>query len=250
MFRRFATCTALTAALLAPVAGCGGDSSPAAKPSPTPQPAEVLAAAATRTAGINLKLEMIDGGDAKATKVNGSYDTTKRLTLLAGTEDGETMQLVVGPEKAYLSGLNALEGKTFRIDLAKLPSGNGMVVFAEPMFPLLLLPTATTVTLTAPGSFSGTLDLTRVQAASIGARKFVEGASTAAAAKANALPFTATVNAQGYLATISVTFPAWGDEHKDARIDTSYSGYGDPVTVAEPTGAAVLDAPDGMYTAD
>jgi hypothetical protein len=246
MLKKLAAAAALTAALLVPLTGCGSDS---ASDTPKPKPSETLAAAVTKTTGINVTFEMIDAGSATKDKTTGAFDATKKLTTLAGDANGEVMQLVITPDKLYLSGLKDLAGKTYRMQIEKIPAASGMGPFAAPMFPTLLLPAATTVKSSAAGSFSGTIDLAKVQPVTAGEKKFVEGAVKQAGARANAVTFTATVDAQGYLAKSSFTFPGMGDGGKDAQLDLTFAAFAAPVTVTEPTGANVIEAPDEMYTA-
>src|SRR4051794_27751612 len=99
MLRKFATGAALSAALLLPLAACsstdkssdGGEKKAAAAPSPSPKPTEQLAAAVTKTKGVNVKYKLGDTAD----QMTGSYDATKKSASMDGESEGQKLQLVV-----------------------------------------------------------------------------------------------------------------------------------------------------------
>jgi len=64
-------------------------------------------------------------------------------------------------------------------------------------------------------------------------------------AKAKAVPFTASTDDQGRLA--SVTLDLASLDPSITAVAVTYSGYGDPVTVNKPDPAQVQEAPNGLY---
>lgn len=82
--------------------------------------------------------------------------------------------------------------------------------------------------------FKGTLDLSKAGTVN-------EDMIKQLGDKAKAVPFTATVDAQGHLTTIvmdiSAVAPGVG------KVTTTYSGFGDPVTVTPPAAADVVEMP-------
>lgn len=92
------------------------------------------------------------------------------------------------------------------------------------------------VTSTGDGTYRGTLDLTK--AAASGVSVDVLGG------KGDAVPFTATVDDQGRLSSLTIDLtavdPALG------TVKTTYSGFGEPVTVTPPPANEVTEAPESL----
>jgi hypothetical protein len=246
MFRKLATGVALSAALLMPLAACGssadksgGPAKPAA--SPSPKPAELLSAAVTKTKAVNVSFNL-DGGDEDTT---GAYDVTKKMGTVDLTNAGEQMHLVVAEKDLYMLDVKDLGGKNLHMVVAKFPAEHGMLIVADPAVALAMLEGAVTVTSPTPNSFQGTIDLAKVKAATPGGTKMLEGLIKAGGAKANAVEFTAKVDAQGYVAEFNTRFPG-ADQGKDMLYNITFSNFGAPVTVTVPT-AKLVEAPAASY---
>ncbi len=88
--------------------------------------------------------------------------------------------------------------------------------------------------------FKGTIDITKLGTIS-------EDLVKQLGDKAKAMPFTATLDSQGRLATVemdmSTAVPGMG------KMTTKYSGYGDPVTVTPPAAGEVVEMPEQFLTA-
>lgn len=250
MLRNFATGAAVIAALVLPVAGCAsGDtkgSQTASSPSPSPKPAEALAAAVAKTSTVNFKSVL--AGETPGENVAGAYDGTTKIGSFAGQDNGQKMEFVVTANELYLSGPTDLQGKSVRMEVGKFGSKSPLAVFLDPHASQTLLSGVTQVETTSPGSFSGSLDLAKVQAATPGAKKFVEYLTAGAGAKANSVKFIATVDDQGYLTRFKATLPGV-DNGKDSEFDLKLSEFGAPVTVAKPDPAKVVEATAEMYNA-
>ncbi|HEV7900044.1 MAG TPA: hypothetical protein VGP31_19600 [Planosporangium sp.] len=247
MFRKLATGVALSAALLLPLTACNPGTDKAggtvSKPtaSPSPKPAELLTAAVAKTKSVNVKFKL---GDDKE-NMSGGYDVTKKMGSVEGDAGGERMQLVVTENDLYMSGLKDLGGKTLHMVVSKLPGEHGLTIIMDPVLALALIGGAATVESPSPNFFQGTLDLNKVAAATPGGKKMIESAVKAAGAKANAVPFNAKVDAQGYVTEFSTTLPG-ADAGKDMLYNLTLSDFGAPVTVAVPT-AKIIEAPAESY---
>ncbi|GAA3294871.1 hypothetical protein Dvina_41130 [Dactylosporangium vinaceum] len=252
MLSRFIVAAALGITLVASAAGCGAagpaggpgaaDVSPAA---PTgPKPTEVLAAAVTKTTGVSLKLTL--AGDTAEENVAGSYDAPHGIGSIAQTAGADRMTVTVTADDLYLAGLSDFNGKTMHLKITKIDAKSPIVMFTDLLAPLTMLSGVTDATATGPGSFAGTLDLTKARSTTAGSKKFLDFVVAAAAAKAVAVRFTATVDAQGYLTGFKATLPAI-DEGKDGEYDVTFSDFGAALTLTKPSGSKVIEAPAALY---
>jgi hypothetical protein len=251
MLSRFIAGTVLGTALLTTLTGCtasGNTGAPAAasgSPSPSPKPAAVLAAAVTKTTGVSLKVVL--AGDTADENLTGSYDGTHNIGSISQVSGSDRMTITVTADDLYLSGLSDFKGKTMHLKIAKLSAKSPLAMFTDVLTPLTLLTAATEVTSTAPTSFTGTLDLTNVHGATAGSQKFLDHVVAAAAGRANAVKFTASVNEQGYLTEFDATLPNI-DNGKDSDYDLKFSDFGSTVSVTKPTGSNVIEAPAALYS--
>jgi hypothetical protein len=251
MLRRFAIGAALGATLIMPLAGCGTaapttSAVPSAAPAtlPNPDPADVLAAAVTRTTGVNLKVQVTDSvGD----NFSGSYDGTQKIAALAQAPGGVGLKVTVTPEDYYVSGLKALKGQTWHLKIAKLRDESTQTLLTDVLAPMTLLSQATGVQVTSPGTFTGHIDATLAKGNTSGAQKFIDHVTKSGGASAQTLIFTATVE-NGYLTSFKTTLPTFiGD--KDVDYELKLSDFNSAVTITVPTGKTVIDAPAKAYAA-
>lgn len=257
MMRRTALVAALAALVAVPLAGCtkptttsqaDGAASPSASPSSSPSatPAGLLAAAATKTAGTSFAFALV--GEEPDDGFDGAYDAKSEMSSVGFSDgDGGKLEMVVAADEMYMTFAMPGAGEViYRIKIAKLPLENGWCILADPVGPLTLLSSATGVTSTGPGSFSGTLDLAKLKSGSTaGSKKFVDSMRENAGKTSKPIAFTATVDGQGYLTKLAVVFPE-ADEGKDFPYTVTLSKFGESVTVAKPTGT-IADAPPSMY---
>jgi len=247
MLRRFAALGAVAAALL-PLAGCGATPTPAATHSsppavPAPDPGDVLAAAVTRTTGVNLKVEI---SDSTGDDFLGSYDGTSHTAALEQAPGGTGLKVTVTPTDYYLGGLRTLKGGTWRLKITKLRDASSQALLTDVLVPMTLLSGASGVQQTAPGRYLGHIDATQVKGATPGEQKFLDHVLKAAGANAQTLVFTATVDEHGYLSGFKTTFPGLA-EGKDVVYGLKLSDFGAPVNIVIPSGTKVVDAPDKAY---
>jgi hypothetical protein len=223
--------------------GGGGTAGPAtsATTSAKPDPAQVLAAAVTRTAAVPVSLTLDDG---EGSTITGAYDPATGIGTL---KQGADLNLVVTADEIYLDTAPKAN-KILRMKISKFPATSPLLVFADPVAALTLLSGATKVTANSATELEGTIDVSKVAARTTGARRFVELVTTSAGDKAVQIRFIATVDAQGYLSDFRATLPKI-DEGKDAVYQVGLSGFGTPVSIAKPSGRNVIDAPAEAYTA-
>jgi hypothetical protein len=93
-----------------------------------------------------------------------------------------------------------------------------------------------------PGTFTGTLDLTKAEEAQI----VDDDGIKALAAKAKAVAFTATLDDAGRLATIDIKVPGYA-KVKAFTHHATYSKYGSAPEVKAPAASASQDAPAAAY---
>lgn len=95
---------------------------------------------------------------------------------------------------------------------------------------------------TGPGHFAGTTDLTRSTEAEIVDDKTLEALGT----RAKAVPFTAVLDAEGRLTTLTVKIPAAG-KTKTQTYSVHYSGFGTTPSPAVPAAGDQEKAPADVY---
>jgi hypothetical protein len=238
------------AALALGLAGCAADdtsgggsgSSGGATPSAaTSAPAasdaaSELAAAAQKLNDDTVTARLESTGLTSTSKVDpkaNKADATMKITASTGSADFAVR--AVG-EDVYIQadGLpNVQPGKWLHIDGTKaagtsfdiIPDGDaaGARKFVD---------TVAEVTESSPGTYRGTLDLTKVPAGN--------GVSVSTLGdKAKAVPFTAAVDDQGRLTTLTIDMSSINPQL--GTLKTTYSGFGEPVTVEAPAAADTVE---------
>jgi len=252
----------LVTGLLLTTAGCTSDDdekggTPAAKASRSAAvAASASSAAAVATGDLNTAVQeltrtsykyTLKAGDASG---GGTVDPAAKQSSLTVTidadEDFKTEVLLLDTE-LYLriSGLPlpGLDGqKWFKIDRSRIKSFTALGIqdVDDPSGVKTLAKTIATIQKTGDRSYKGTLDLTK------GSTAFGldEAAARALGDKAKAVPFEATVNEQGKLATWKMVIPAHGTE-KETPFDLTYSEHGGKFPLTKPADAAA--PPDAVY---
>jgi hypothetical protein len=108
----------------------------------------------------------------------------------------------------------------------------------DPVNTAQLLKATTDVRATSDTSYSGSLDLSKA-AGLAGLGQVTVAASDAPVQN---VPFTATLDAQGRLSTLTIDLP------QAEPLQVTYANYGQPVTVTPPAPAEVTEAPDSFYS--
>ena len=257
MLRRVATGTTAVLAATTLLAGCGidanGPESPSTSPSPDPK--------ATLLASVPDEKDpafRFSGTDEDGVKLAGLIDpAAKGLELTVSEKDAEadfTMNLSfrVIAERSWmkvdfdseqdLAALLKLPKNWMELDEAKIEDPEGVPDYegADPGNTGVIIKNASGVTQQANGSYTGTVDLT----ADPGMKDAIKVDHVALGDKAKAIPLTATVGADGNLATLTLKIPAAGKK-KAATYSVKYYDFGKPKLTA-PTGD-VRAAPASAY---
>ncbi|MER7890599.1 hypothetical protein AB0C04_10945 [Micromonospora sp. NPDC048909] len=250
--RRLATTgVALVAALGLGLTGCGkqtGADDPAANGNASGAPASSvpadalgkLTAAAQKINEQSLRMKtessVLNGGG-----VMDPTNKTADMTMDLGTQ-GKIRMLIVGND-AYLkvTGATSLPKKWLHMDATKLGESGQLNLMPEgdPGGANKLIKSVVEVKETAPGSFAGTMDYTR----SVPNDKDI----AALGDKAKAVPFTATMDAEGRLTQTAVDISALHESL--GTMTTTFSDFGTAVNVSKPPAADTQEAPAELIKA-
>lgn len=246
--------SAALVAVAALVAGCQGLGTPSpstsGRPSATPavRPIDELNAAVAKL-GTTTHKYTVKAGDAT---ILGSVDpSSKGLAIdLSASGNGVkiTAQLVrVGADiYAKVEGLT-LPGfdntKWYHLDGSRVTTlamfGIGEVT--DPFGLLVLAAGIRSVEKTGDRTFKGTFDLS----------KPISGLTPQdlkdLGEKAKNIPFEATLDGQGRLASVTFSVPAIGSQAA-VPVDLRVSDYGATMSIAKPAAAQVIEAPEFVYT--
>lgn len=113
----------------------------------------------------------------------------------------------------------------------------------DPVGAFKIIGSVVSVARTAQGTYTGTVDLTRVKdTTAIG-----EGLVTSLGDKAKSIPFTAALDNHGRLTQLNLDIPAAGKvtEHE---IEMRYADYGSTIAVKRPAPGDTADAPASAYS--
>lgn len=237
------------------LAGCG-DVAEAEAPAATP--AETLTKGVpTTSAGVFHYV--IKGG---VQPLSGTIDAEHKAVVTEMSEKipdaGFTLTMkfmVVGDKTwAHISfgdapanlGLPKLPKKWMKLDLTKLGDDSAKDLKydgeTDPGYVSALITASSGLAESSPGHYAGTVDLTKVTEADI-----VEDATlTALGDKAKAVPFEATLDAQGRISTALVKVPAAG-KTKAATYEVTYDQYGSATAPAAPAAGDQVAAPKAAY---
>jgi hypothetical protein len=255
--------TGLAVALMgvALVGGCGSKSDDSgevvAAPSVSPAPVDAkpkLAAAAAKSSGTSFKFRSED--PAAAGIIEGAVDpaaaaSTAKMSVDLDGANKLTFESIKTGGTFYvkITGLPAAGGTDLskywmKADPAKITGDLGVLSAKDPIDVRKVVANAASVQNVDGTLYTGTLDLTQE---SLGVLYDADLAKELGD-KAKAVPFAASVNADGYLTSVKVSVPAYGTEPASDTTVT-LTDFGRPVTATAPTGAQVITMPDAMYTA-
>lgn len=247
----------LLAAVSLAVGGCAkSDDGQAAKgsaASSSPSPADAksaLLASVGQLSKTTYKFHLASDGMTG----DGAADPANKAVMMSmsGTEDDVTVKIdyiMIGGEhwiQMDLGDANELmgiaAGKYMHLDAAKLGDNNSLSSTAEDAADL------------ASGMFDGLVDVKQVDGqhitGTIDLTKVSEDVApdtetlNKAGGKAKAVPFTATLDSQGRLASFKVDMAAID---VNQSLEVSYSEYGAPVTISKPDASKVTEAPSDVY---
>lgn len=249
----FAAATA-AAALLAGCGQLGGAAGGAATATTAPASAqEKLAAAVPDTSAGRYAFSFKDATSSTDGVVDAASRKLSMTTAYKEVEAGFTLTmsyLVVDKDQwvkisfdKQLPGMPKLPKTWLRLDQSKIkddPFTN--LDDPDPVGAGALVDAIVEVSEAEPGTFAGTLDLTKATEASVVDDDGLE----ALGAKATAVPFTATLDDAGRLATIDIKVPAYAKVEAFTHHST-YDKYGSAPEVRAPAANASQDAPAAAY---
>ncbi|GAA0802420.1 hypothetical protein [Spirilliplanes yamanashiensis] len=244
------------------VAGCSGDAtppgaSPSVSVSPSPgassgAPADPAAAAALGDAAAKLgttpfKVTVTSGPALTITSrvdAPGGVGTSNARYTAGGADI--TVEALLADQDLYVKVPGVTEaGKWVHVDVARLPEGANVGLVPgriDPTNTAELLSSTTDVRSTGPGSYAGTLDLTKAAGVAGVDKVMIDGYGQAA----SAIPFRAGVDDQGRLSELTLDLPALNGRPVQP-LEVLYTDYGTPVTAAKPTAAEIVEAPESLY---
>ncbi|GIF49077.1 hypothetical protein DFJ67_3271 [Asanoa ferruginea] len=237
------------AALCIGLAGCGNTTAPIVSSTPSAGASDASPPSAA-TAELTAAAQKLNDDTVKVTLESATVKSTGNLDPRA---DKATMSVRIGTtssvdlrsvgEDAWLqaTGVPGVEpNKWLHIDGARLagttfdalPDGDaaGAGKFVERM---------ADVTETGDGSYSGSIDLTKVAGSGVSVDLL--------GGKGNKVPFTAKVDDQGRLTELTIDLSSI--DAQLGKMTTTYSDFGATVTVAAPPAADVVEAPETLLQA-
>lgn len=261
--RRLAIIGMAVVIVAASLAGCKGQSSGAgattldstgptatssAAPPASPTPADAtaeFAAAAQKLRATSYTTRTIIGPSTTDAVVDPKTKSTRAHTVVSAAGQTVTVDYVVIGNDLYLkmSGLpvrGIRAGAYYHVDATRLSPDKGLRINpADPSTTAHLDSQIVNVHKTGPRSFAGTFDLTKGKSADQ-SQQILNTMGSAA----QAVPFEATVDDQGRLATVSATLPSAGGQ--SLQFSADYSGFGRAYRITRPAGAR--EAPAQLYT--
>jgi hypothetical protein len=245
--KRTITLGMLIAALAAASGACdrGSDRPP---PADAPAPSSALPSAAA-SQQLAAAIATLDGQSLKYTitgsqgTLSGGFDTTTNGITLSGGNTTKLEYVVLGDD-VYLKGFDP-QGRWWHLSLSRFPSRSTFRLLADPLFGIKFLTTASNVKQDAPGTFTGTLDVTKVTASGI-TNQIADLLAKGDPAGATAVPFTATVDSQGRLAGVKATFTGVS---KSGRLpyELKIVEYGASAPAVRPSRTETVEAPPEAY---
>lgn len=247
--RRFAVAVAGLATIAAlaacqnekPAATPGASASAGASAQVQASAADALTAAGAKFKDTTVKMKMGMSG-AAGIEVTGSLDGPGKKSLsamkmgVAGTN--MTIDVVQIGDEVWMkmAGVPTLPQDWMHVDTAKLGAASTLRSSIEdPSYSANLLKVASSVEWDGTSKIKGTLDLTKAAGTSA-------AAATALGEQAKAVPFTATLDAQGRLVSMTVGMSKVAPAVGVGDMEITYSNYGEPVTVEKPSGK-IVEAP-------
>lgn len=175
------------------------------------------------------------------------------------TDDGVSMNLnyrVVGPDcwvkvttpDADLAAAMKLPaGKWLHMQNSKLKDAEMAIDFGnatsfDPGDSVEIVKSVVTAQRTGDGKYTGTTDLSQLADGDL----IDDDTVTALAAKAKELPFTAVLDAEGRLTSLTVQIPAAGDIKAHA-VEMTYSDYGKAAAPQQPAAGEIVEATAEQY---
>jgi hypothetical protein len=240
---------------LALLVACGDNasngSSASPTPSPTPNAGEQLTASTKDfgTTGYKFTLK----APANAADVSGSFDpAANNLTAttnisVQGLAIKFELVAIGGNYYAKLAGIpisGVSPTKWLHLDIAKLKGPEAVLLadFKDPTGVQTLSGAIVSAEKTGDRTYKGTMDLTKAKVVGVTAEDVKDMGDAA-----KSIPFEATLDDKGRLATLKLTVPAGGSTKADT-LTFAYSDFGATVTATKPAASETIEAPPAVYT--
>jgi hypothetical protein len=240
------------------LAGCGdgtaapatpSGSAPSAAPSATgsADPAAVakLSAAVAKLDNTSFELTATSGSGFKLT---ASIDApgakgTAQLTASGPNAEINIKTLLIGQD-LYAQVPGITKGDTWtHVDGSRLPAGVNIGLRPgkiDPVDTAGLISAITDVKATSDTSYSGSVDLSKAAGLAGLGQVTIAASGAASGTTTQNVPFTAGLDDQGRLSTLTVELP------QSEPLQVTYANYGKPVTVTAPS--QITEAPDSFYS--
>ncbi|HET8660964.1 MAG TPA: hypothetical protein VFM55_18455 [Micromonosporaceae bacterium] len=242
------------AALSFAIAGCdatgggtgGATPTTAAPSSPEPEPKEALAKAVTELSKTSFKVNMGIGPLRSTGAMDpGAQQGQLSMAISTGAANVTIETVLSGPDMwVKAAGIPGSTDKWMHLDTSKLPANSALGVRPGQLDPAgaqRLVGSIATVERTGPGRYTGTLDLTKAVDQNVVGKSTLDELGD----RAKAVPFEATVDAQGRLTNLKLSLGTI--QGIPTVIDVTYSDFGTPVSVTKPAPAEVVEAPPAVY---
>jgi hypothetical protein len=237
------------------VAGCGDNTAATPSSSGAPAPHTSVTGSADPAAAAKLSVAAEQLGDTSFTltatsgpgfKLTASIDPpggkgTAQLTASGPNAEINIKTLLIGQDLyAQVPGITKA-GTWTHVDGSRLPAGVNIGLKPgqiDPVSTADLLKNTTDVKATSDTSYSGSLDLSKAA----GLAGLGQVTVAASEAPVQNVPFTATLDPQGRLSTLTVELP------QSEPLQVTYANYGQPITVTAPAASEITEAPDSFYS--
>lgn len=240
------------------VAGCGDNTATSSTPGSAAPTTSGSASAADPAAAAKLSaaVEQLDqtsftltASSGSGFKLTGTIDApngkaSAQLTASGPNAEINIKTLLIGQDLyAQVPGITKA-GTWTHLDGSRLPANANIGLRPgqiDPVGTANLIKATTDVKATSDKSYSGSVDLSKA-AGLAGLGQVTVAASAASAAPVQNVPFTATLDDQGRLSTLTVELP------QGEPLQVTYANYGQPVTITAPAASEITEAPDSFYS--
>jgi predicted small secreted protein len=235
------------------VAGCGtatGSGEPAAswaEPSAAADPVATVQEATDRSLSSSVTLNAAIKVGGTSFTLNGKADPATKTLQVSGKAP-EPIEIRVIGDTVYLKMDSLSTGKAWtKIDVNKLRPTSSLRQSFDLQAQTGIVGGIVTAEDLGKGNYRGTADLEKAARSVAGNKGMVDGLrSTAKLAKdPKAIPFEATVDAEGRLTTLSYSVAT--KELGNLTTDLKMSDFGKPVKVTAPAAGQVEEAPEELY---
>jgi hypothetical protein len=208
------------------------------KPSPATFTADgsvQLAAAVAKTTVESFSFTIGEPDD----NVTGQYDATAKAAKLTISDSNDEI-VTMGTDL-----WTTVDQTVLHYDVLKFNADDSMALLIDPTAPLRFLSAAGKVTTSGNGSYQGLIDLSRVPPENRATKHLADLLAQRVGSGAKAVPFTASVDAQGWLSKVDLTLKK-ADNGKDADYQLLITGFSISEPVTKPAGQ-VVEASDAEY---